>query len=236
MPGTAFLQAAADALHLDGEAGVTQALLELAILPRRPDRQHAAFSERRPRRCNPAVIVQAGVVGCREGGGTVVDVEEHRVEAPPARAQGGSDVADFDPDAFVFQRLTGERPERAAVPLDDGRHELGDDDGRGGREHVEGRSQGEAHAETADEHARLVAQPGVPAAERRQRFFGAVHAARHQRLAAREDHVLAPLTGEAHVLAVRGAGLTEQLPGPHRLVTAWAARVQGRRRPWSRAS
>ena len=54
MARAAFLQPAADALHLDGEAAVPQALLEPAILPRRPDRQHAPVLERRARRRQPA--------------------------------------------------------------------------------------------------------------------------------------------------------------------------------------
>ena len=36
--GTAFLQARSHTVHLDGEASVTQALLELPILPGGPDR------------------------------------------------------------------------------------------------------------------------------------------------------------------------------------------------------
>ena len=93
-----------------------------------------------------------------EGGGTVVDVEQHRVEAPPARAQRGGDVADLDLDALSFSGWPASGPERPAVPLDHRRHQLGDDDGGVRRQHVERRAQREAHAEAADQHARLVAQ------------------------------------------------------------------------------
>ena len=45
--GAALLQAAAHALHLDGEPAIAQALLEFSIIPGRPDGQHTADLESR---------------------------------------------------------------------------------------------------------------------------------------------------------------------------------------------
>ncbi len=195
----------------------------------------AGFSAARTAASPPSSYSRV-LCGRGEGGRAVVDVEQHRVEAARALAQRGGDVADRYLDPPILQRMLRQRSQRPAIPLDHRRHQLRDDDGGVGRQHVEGRAQREPHAEAADQDARLVAGSRPGAAKRRERFLRAVHAARHQRLAACQDHVLGPLTGEAHVLAVGGAGLTEQLPRSHDPASASAAQGQARRRPWSCAS
>src|SRR4029453_719617 len=92
----AALQAAAHALDFDLEPAVSQALFEPAVVPGRPDREDAADLERCARRRQPAVGIQTIVAGRTERRGTVVDVEQHRVEAIAARAENRADVADLD--------------------------------------------------------------------------------------------------------------------------------------------
>src|SRR5258708_39788111 len=65
----AFFQAAPHTLHLDAESGVPQALLEPSVVPRRPDRENPAVSERRASRGEPRVVVEPGVPRRGERGG-----------------------------------------------------------------------------------------------------------------------------------------------------------------------
>ena len=109
-----------------------------------------------------------------------------------------------------------QRSERTAIPLDDGRQQLRDDDGAVLWQEIERRAKGEPHAEPADEHVGLLPAANPRESERRQRLFRAVHAARHQALAVRQDHVLAAAQRQRQFGAVRGARLAEQLPGFHK--------------------
>src|SRR5438105_4687816 len=103
MARAALLQASPDALHSDREPRMPQPLFEAAIVPRRPDRQDAAVGERRAYGRQSFVAVQARVVPGGECFRAVVDVEEHGIEPPPARAQRRRDIADFDLYAPVLQ-------------------------------------------------------------------------------------------------------------------------------------
>ena len=89
-------------------------------------------------------------------------------EAAFTGAQERRDVADLDRDPRILERVLGERTERATIPLDDRRHELGDDDLRVARERVERRAQREAHSETTDQHHRPLAEARAIAAEPRE--------------------------------------------------------------------
>ena len=71
------------------------------------------------------------------------------------------------------------------------------------------RPEREAHAESAHQHRGLLAFTEPPAGERGQCLFGAVHTARHQRLAVGQDHEFVPVTGERQRGAVRCARLAE---------------------------
>ena len=158
-------------LDLHGESAVAKPLLELAIVPRGPDSEDAARREGRARRGDPFVAVETCVARRRERGRTVVDVEEHRVEAPGVCAQRQRDVSNFDADARILQRVAGKLAQVPTVPVHDRRNELGDNHGCGGWQHVEGCAQREAHAQTAHEHTGLVQAARATAGERRERLF-----------------------------------------------------------------
>ena len=75
-----------------------------------------------------------------------------------ARAQRRRYVVHFDAHALVLQRMTGQRPQRAAVPFDDGGEQFRDDDGCVRRQEIERGAQRKTHAQSADENA--TARPG----------------------------------------------------------------------------
>src|SRR5205085_2208293 len=76
-------------------------------------------------------------------------------------------------------------------------------------------AQREPHAQAADEHARLIHGSQPPARERRESLFGAVHEARHQRLAIRQDHVLAVALRQRQQAAVGRSCFAEKFPRFH---------------------
>src|SRR5260221_5464027 len=106
MTRTALLQAGAHALDLDAESGVPQALLELAIVPRRPDRENPAGPERRASRGESRVVVEAGVSRCGERVRAVVHVEQNGVERVDARPEHDRDVPRVDTHPPILQRVT----------------------------------------------------------------------------------------------------------------------------------
>ena len=73
--GSAFFQAAADALHFDGEPAIAQALLEFSIIPGRPDGQDPAFLESRARGSQSPIAVEPGIVRRAKCGRAVVHVK-----------------------------------------------------------------------------------------------------------------------------------------------------------------
>ena len=167
--GAALFQATADALHLDGEPAIAQALLEFSILSGGPDGQHPAHLESRASGGESPVVVEPGVVRCGKRRRAVVHVEEHGIEPAGARTERDSDVTHLDPHSLILQRMSRERPERAPVPLHDGGQKLGDDNARVRRKKIERRAQREAHSEAADQHegcssVRARRQPNVASA------------------------------------------------------------------------
>ena len=148
--------------HRHLEAGRAQPRAEPRVLEQRPDRQHAPRPQGARRRAQPLLGVEALVAERRERRRPVIDVEQDGV-VPRARA--GDDCGDvaFDhAEAGVAQRRPRQVAKDVAVPAHDGTDQL--DDHRGvGREDAERRARREAHAEAADEHARLRLrrQPGA---------------------------------------------------------------------------
>ena len=211
----AFFQAAADVFHFDGEPAVSQALLEFFVFAGGPDGEHAIHLEGAVGSGDTSVIVEAGIVRSGESGGTVVDVEQDGVELGAVRSEDKGDVIDFDADATVRERICGERGERAAIPVDDGGDDFGDDNERVGRKQIERGAQGETHAEAADEDGGLLQSGRAAAGERCQRFFRAVHAAGHEALAVGEDDVFVGATGELEDGAVARECLAEKFDGFH---------------------
>ena len=111
-----------------GEAGLAQAPLEAPVAERRPHPEHPAGPERGAQRPQAAQIVEARVAGDGERLRSVVDVEQDRV-VPTLPEQRG-DVGNVQGDARILQRAASERRERASVPLDHRREELGHVDRR----------------------------------------------------------------------------------------------------------
>ena len=190
MAGTAAFQSAADVFHFDGESAMAQALLEFLVLSGGPDGQHAVALESGEGGGDSAVVVEAGVVRSGEGGRAVVHVKQHGVELAAPRGECDSDVIDLDLHARIRQRISGERAERAAIPVDYGGYYFGDDNARVRRQELERCAQRETHAESADENTRLFQNHRAAARERGERFFRAVHAAGHKAFAVGEDDVL----------------------------------------------
>ena len=85
-------------LHFDDEPVVPQALLEFAILAGGPDGEHAAGLERRMRAGDALIVVERTILRSRERAWSVVDVEQDRVEALAARAEGESPESPISPD------------------------------------------------------------------------------------------------------------------------------------------
>ena len=211
----AFFQAGADAFHFDGETAVAQALFELFVFAGGPDGEDAIYLESGVGGGDSAVVVEAGIVRAGESGGAVVDVEEDGVELGAARCEDDGDVIDLDADAIVCERICGERGERAAIPVNHGGNDFGDDNERVRREKVERGAQSETHAESADEDARLFQSRRMAAGERCESFFRAVHAAGHEALAVGEDDVLVGAAGQLEDGAVARKRLAEKLDGFH---------------------
>ena len=89
-----------------------------------PPGASAARSAATPRRSYSRALADQ-----RQRRGTVVHVEQNRLEAGDARPNDRRHVPVLDAYARVVERTAGERSERAAVPLDDRRDQFGDDDG-----------------------------------------------------------------------------------------------------------
>lgn len=215
MAGTAAFQAAADMFHLDGEPAMAQALLELFVLSCGPDGQHAVALKSCEGDGDSAVVVEAGIVRAGEGGRAVVHIKEHGIELAAPRGECDGDVVDLDLYARIRKRISGERSERAAIPVDYGRHYFGDDNDRVRWEQIERCAQRETHTEAADENTRLLQSQRMAAGERGQRFFRAVHAAGHKALAVGEDDVLVAATHQLEDGAVARERLAEQLNRLH---------------------
>jgi hypothetical protein len=213
--GTALFQASADVLYLDGEPAMAQALLEFFVLSGGPDGQHAVALESGEGGGDSAVVVEAGIVRAGEGGRAIVYVEEHGVELAAPRSECDGDVVDLDLHARIYQRISGERAEGAAIPVDYGGDNFGDDNLGVRWEEIERCAQRETHAEAADENARLLQSQCLVASKCGERFFRTVHAAGHKAFAVGEDDVFVAAADQLQDGAVARKRLAEQLDRLH---------------------
>ena len=183
MSAATFGRAAAHKFALDAQATGAQALFEADVFPRGPNGQDTAGPQGGARGSDAGFAVETGIGRSGEGVRAVVDVKQDGVEAVGAGGERDAHIRRFYLDAGVAERVPRQFAQGAAIPFDDGRDKLGDDDDCGGRQGVEGRAQGKAHAESADEHLGPRQRGSVRATEQSQGVFGVVHTARHQALA-----------------------------------------------------
>jgi hypothetical protein len=191
-----------------------------------PDGEYATGGERAGHPTDPSQGIEPGVLRDREGVGTIVDVEEHDVPAP--RIERDTYVALEELDAFVAQRVTGEGSEDAAVVTHHRGQEFRHNDARLVVEGVEGRAEGEAHAEATDEHPGPLACAEALGCDLGQSLLRAADGARHQRLSADSNDVMPALEGELQGRTVGGRRLVEDLPRLHGVVSAYARGARGR--------
>ena len=79
----------------------------------------------------------------------------------------------------------------------------------------QGGAQGEAHAQAADQHARLGASGDARAGQARQRLLRAAEPAVHQLDRARHDRIFRPAPHQPQLAAGRDLGGVELDPGDH---------------------
>src|SRR5256886_11365408 len=108
------------------------------------------------------------------------DVDPPRTE--PANARGGRHPTPPPPPPPppILQRFLRQRPERPAIPLHHRGHQLSHDNRCIRWKQIERRTQSKSHSKTANQNARPLQPPRPFAAQRGQRFFRPVHAARHK--------------------------------------------------------
>jgi hypothetical protein len=97
----------------------------------------------------------------------------------------------------------------AAIPLHHGGEEFGNDHGGVARELIERGTQGEPHAQAADENVWIGDASRVLTGERGQGLFGTVHAARHERLIVGKDQVFVAVANQLEERAVWGELLAQ---------------------------
>jgi hypothetical protein len=200
-----------------GEFCGAEAVREFGVFAGGPDGECSAGFQRGVGGGDAGGGVESGVGGVGEGAGAVVDVEEDGVEFQlrGVATQRCGDVGDLDADARIGERMVGERREGAAIPLHDFGDEFGDDHGGAGREKIERGAQRVAHAQAADEDGGLLQRGAAAASVGGERFFGGVHAARHEMTAAGENHVFVIATRELDDGAVGRLRLGEEFEGLH---------------------
>src|SRR3954454_12833031 len=98
---SSFAQPGAHPRDFHEQSVEAETLLELAVLPRRPDGQRSAGTQCSRCRGNPAVVVQSRVLGGGEGRRSIVDVQEHHVEATGVRPQREPYILSQEPEARI---------------------------------------------------------------------------------------------------------------------------------------
>ena len=165
-------------MRLDGEAGAMQSVREARIVLRRPHAEATTGTQRDACALETAHAVKRGVARCGERVGTVIDVEQDRVERGLLAMYHRSDVLDAHLDTRIVERTVREVREWTAIPRDDLGDELGDRDLRFRPERSERSARGESHAEPAEQHVRIRWKARAP--ERCERLLGLMHAAVHE--------------------------------------------------------
>jgi hypothetical protein len=96
-----FAQAGAHVRHFHRKAVEAETLFELPVAPRRPDGERTRWTECGKGGGNAAIVIEASVVGGREGRRAVVHVQEHNVKAPGVRSQRESHIPGLEADAPI---------------------------------------------------------------------------------------------------------------------------------------
>lgn len=109
---------------LDSEAGPAQALGELRILLRRPNRKDATRPQRDPGGIEPGGAIETFVGFAAQCVRTVIDVEQDCVIACLAPPDQLGDVLFADGNAGVPQAVAEQMRHRTACPRDDGGYQL----------------------------------------------------------------------------------------------------------------
>jgi hypothetical protein len=96
-----FVQPGAHSRDFHEKSVEAETLLELPVLPRRPDGERSARTQRSRCRGNAAIVVQPCIVGVGERRRAIVDVQEHHVEATGVRPQREPHILSPDADARI---------------------------------------------------------------------------------------------------------------------------------------
>ena len=113
--------------------------------------------------------------------GTVIDIEQDRIECRPVGPDQAADVCFADADARISQALTEDLHHRTSSPCHDGRHQLGDDDSSICSECGKRGTKGEAHAQVRRSISAAASRASNSlASNRRERLFGSAETAVHQ--------------------------------------------------------
>jgi len=215
MARPAVLRTATYPLPLAARSRRMQPPLESAIIARRPEGQHTSRSERREPTNKTRRFIKPRVRRRGQRGRPVIHVEQHGVETAWARSQRHGDVTGFDAHARIVQRVPRQHTERSAIPFDNGRHQLDEEQVRGCWQDIEGGAKREAHAEAADEHMRPRQGAGATTAQHGERLFRAVDTTRHQALTAGPDDVLGCVADQRQLGAIGRPRSSENRPRLH---------------------
>ena len=169
-----------------------------------PDGQHAPGFQGSAGGEQSVAVVEALIAADQRRIGPVVDVEQDRVVAIPCFEDHVGDVAQQHRATAVRERVSRDLAERAAVPLDDGRHQLGHIDPTTRPDLPQGGRQGETHAQTADQHSRLLALSNPLAAQLGQSVLRGMLPAVHQLAAVDGDREFATAASQSQNLAAAG--------------------------------
>lgn len=114
-------------LHLLGlEAGSGELLGKGPVSAGRPHRQYAARPQGAGAGIEAIQRIEPAVALLRQALGAVVDIQHDRIEALWLSPEQLGNILVQYPGAGIAQRMAGLLAERAAVPFDDPRHQLGD--------------------------------------------------------------------------------------------------------------
>jgi len=220
--------AATGAAGGDAEAALAQALLESGIGNLAPDGEDAAGAQGTIRGGDGAAAVEGIVTAVAARMRSLVKIEDDGVEG-----RGGNvldhcgDIGEGDSDPRVGGGRGGEGGEGSFTPVEDDWVELGDGDGRRGRERIEDGAQGETHAETADQDPWCCGCRQAGTGELAENDLGAVGEAVHQHQSADGDEKIAGTALAQFQHTFGGSDAVENDPGLRHVRTFGQGRKNG---------
>src|SRR5687767_12209952 len=103
-----------DLLHF--EADLAESLCKVQVSGRRPDSQHAAWTESHPGGRQPLRVVQSLIGRARESLRTIVDVQRNGIECPRTGNDHIADVRNTNAYSTVLKAVTEQACERTSRP------------------------------------------------------------------------------------------------------------------------